>query len=154
MKKLLFENKPCGRCGGSGQYSYCSMYGSRCFGCGGSGAKLTKRGAAAQEFLNEKCMRRMDEFKVGDLIWSDGIPGFTASKWGTVTEVIQDGEKWIVKSTACEFHGSADQKYRRGLTAEEKTTFRAEALAYQATLGKNGKPLATKAAVAVVDNQV
>ncbi len=30
----------CGRCGGSGQYSYNPMTGSTCFGCGGSGKKL------------------------------------------------------------------------------------------------------------------
>jgi DnaJ-class molecular chaperone len=35
----------CGRCGGSGHYSYCQMYGTTCFGCKGRGevaAKLTK----------------------------------------------------------------------------------------------------------------
>lgn len=34
----------CGRCLGSGRYSYCQMYGDRCFGCSGKGmlaAKLT-----------------------------------------------------------------------------------------------------------------
>jgi hypothetical protein len=30
----------CGRCGGSGRYSYNQMDGDRCYGCGGSGKKL------------------------------------------------------------------------------------------------------------------
>ena len=40
----------CGRCGGSGRYSYCQMYGDKCFGCSGHGmkaAKLTKITLAA-----------------------------------------------------------------------------------------------------------
>jgi hypothetical protein len=51
----------CGRCGGSGHYSYCSMYGTTCFGCRGSGnrgwevaklyseAELAKLNAAAEK---------------------------------------------------------------------------------------------------------
>jgi len=44
----LREN--CGRCGGSGAYSWCSAHGSTCFGCSGRGvraAKLTKATLAA-----------------------------------------------------------------------------------------------------------
>lgn len=40
----------CGRCGGSGSYSWCSSHGSKCFGCLGRGmkaAKLTKATLAA-----------------------------------------------------------------------------------------------------------
>jgi hypothetical protein len=32
----------CGRCGGGGHYSYCQMYGTTCFGCGGRGKVATK----------------------------------------------------------------------------------------------------------------
>lgn len=32
----------CGRCGGSGQYSFNMMHGTTCFGCGGVGHKLLK----------------------------------------------------------------------------------------------------------------
>lgn len=38
--------QPCGRCGGSGSYSYCQMYGDRCFGCQGKkfvAMKLTRK---------------------------------------------------------------------------------------------------------------
>ena len=43
-----FETKPCGRCGGSGLYSFCTAYGNTCFQCGfkayvpGTGWRLTK----------------------------------------------------------------------------------------------------------------
>lgn len=42
----LGHSTTCGRCGGGGQYSYCQMYGTTCFGCRGSGnvaTKLTKK---------------------------------------------------------------------------------------------------------------
>lgn len=32
----------CGRCGGCGEYSYCSMHGSTCFGCSGRGLVMPK----------------------------------------------------------------------------------------------------------------
>ena len=32
--------KTCGRCAGSGKYSYCQMHGDTCFGCGGTGKVL------------------------------------------------------------------------------------------------------------------
>ncbi len=32
--------KTCGRCAGSGKYSYCQTHGDTCFGCGGSGKVL------------------------------------------------------------------------------------------------------------------
>lgn len=39
----------CGRCGGSGQYSYNQIDGSRCFGCGGAGKVLAKITATTVE---------------------------------------------------------------------------------------------------------
>ena len=39
----------CGRCGGSGRYSYCAMYGDTCFGCSGNG--ITFGGGKAQDHL-------------------------------------------------------------------------------------------------------
>jgi len=45
-QKPLFEHTTCPRCGGSGNYSFNLMHGSRCYGCYGSGYKLTKRDKA------------------------------------------------------------------------------------------------------------
>lgn len=43
-RRLVKEGKiallTCGRCGGTGNYSYNQMDGTRCYGCGGSGKKL------------------------------------------------------------------------------------------------------------------
>lgn len=45
--KLVYEMKSCSRCGGSGHYSYCSMYGTTCFKCGGRKKVATAAGAKA-----------------------------------------------------------------------------------------------------------
>ena len=46
--RLKFVNllNVCGRCGGSGEYSYCQTAGTTCFGCNGSGLKMPKITAA------------------------------------------------------------------------------------------------------------
>jgi len=53
--KIQYETKTCGRCGGSGEYSYNQINGTRCFGCGGSGKSLSVNGkkakAAVEAFL-------------------------------------------------------------------------------------------------------
>lgn len=35
--RALGYTRPCGRCGGGGEYSFCRDYGTKCFGCSGSG---------------------------------------------------------------------------------------------------------------------
>ena len=55
-EQSTFEAETCGRCGGSGNYSFNQIDGTRCYGCGGSGIKLTKRGAAARAFYRDSQM--------------------------------------------------------------------------------------------------
>lgn len=43
----------CGRCGGSGSYSFNSMDGSRCYGCGGSGYRARRLSADLLEQARE-----------------------------------------------------------------------------------------------------
>lgn len=48
--------EPCSRCGGSGNYSWCAMYGTVCFGCKGTkfkAAKATKKVLEAARVLVE-----------------------------------------------------------------------------------------------------
>lgn len=45
------ESQTCGRCHGTGQYSFNYMDGSRCYGCNGKGWRLTKRGAVITQEL-------------------------------------------------------------------------------------------------------
>ncbi len=44
----------CSRCGGSGRYSYCQMYGDRCFGCSGSGKGLPRLTATLVKTVQAK----------------------------------------------------------------------------------------------------
>jgi hypothetical protein len=90
-RKLLLENKTCSRCGGSGQFSWCQSHGSTCFGCHGDGVVLTKRGKAAQVWLNAKKRKSSDEVVVGEWVLSEGIPGFSASVWIKIDTVEGEG---------------------------------------------------------------
>lgn len=155
-KKLLFESVSCSRCGGSGSYSYCSMYGSVCFKCRGAGVVLTKRGARAQAFLNALRVRPAKELKVGDLIWEDSF--YSKPKWARVLEIkpgasqlskaLINGE-WVsqehpilnIVSEGLSAHLSPESMVRVAFSKEEKEAHRAAALAYQAKLGKNGELL-------------
>ena len=46
--KVGFEVKTCGRCGGSGRFSFNLMDGDKCYGCHGQGKVFTKRAVAAR----------------------------------------------------------------------------------------------------------
>lgn len=150
MGKPLFESKECNRCFGLGRYGH---YGT-CFKCGGAGHLLTKRGQAAQDYLN--AMRRIpgESFVPGMTILAEGFCAGSfsqPSKWHTVERVE------LLKGRECGYTGaqadvdcvriSADgyrsvgpvgTTYRRGWSAAEKAEQKAKALAYQATLTKSG----------------
>lgn len=89
MKKITYETKTCGRCGGSGRYSYCTMHGNTCFSCAGSGRARTKAGAAAKAAVDEFALanfsKSVDELVVGDFIRIDG-------KARVVTSITPAGE--------------------------------------------------------------
>ena len=164
--KPLFEHKTCNRCGGCGEYSYNAFSGTRCFGCSGSGYQLTARGRAAQLYLNNLRKIAVEDFKVGDLILCEGFSAGSysePSRWYTVTAVtflkgreaghISNPDDDCVRIDAehdgkgFSINGFVGQtRCRKGFTGAEKTAQRAEALAYQDTLTKQGKPKARKAA--------
>src|SRR5262252_1659148 len=143
MRTLLFENVPCSRCGGSGHYSYCQMYGTTCFKCAGDGAVLTKRGRAAQMFLNQSRKRKASEFKVGDSFLLEGVPGFIKSEWIKLT-AIEVGANGTLNFLGTNKTGqeqglnglTAETEVRKAWTKEEKKAQAAAALAFQATLTK------------------
>ena len=152
QRKLLFENTTCSRCGGAGRLPY-SVYGGVCFKCHGRGAVLTKRGRAAQDWFNAQREKPLEDFKPGDLIYSDAIPCIgRRAEWHRVTAVkfLSGEEAGYVNrpelkcvNVECEkytmggFVGSS--KARFGMTGEQKDDLRRRALAYQATLTKSGK---------------
>jgi hypothetical protein len=94
-KELLFENETCGRCQGSGNHSYNQRHGTVCYGCGGRGKRLTKRGAAANAFYNAKLTVTIGELVVGDKI-RQSLGG---DSYGTTAEVISIGELYQYGST-------------------------------------------------------
>lgn len=86
MELTQLETETCSRCGGSGEYSYCQMYGTRCFKCHGRKIVFTKRGAEAARYLEELRSKPADELKVGDIIRVDVF------KMKTVFEAIESIE--------------------------------------------------------------
>ena len=159
MNKPVFEHTSCNRCGGSGRYSFNLMHGSCCYGCSGTGYQLTKRGKAAQAFLNNLRSIPAEQFQPGDLIRIDGFAAGSfvePTRWARVASVefkkgaecgyvsqpdldivqINTEDKGGRSYNMCLFPGNT---MRKGFTAEQKRKQVEQALAYQATLTKAGK---------------
>lgn len=70
--KIQFEIGECGRCGGSGKFSFNGEH-DRCYGCNGQGTALTSKGkrarAAYDALMKERCTRFVDEIKENDVIY-------------------------------------------------------------------------------------
>ena len=85
---IRYETQTCGRCGGGGRYSYCTMHGDRCFKCGGSGKQLTRAGAkasaAVEAFRLATYGRAACEVKIGDRAFLP-FGWMQADRWQTVT---------------------------------------------------------------------
>lgn len=73
---LVYDFDSCGRCGGTGSYSYCSMYGSTCFQCRGQKRCATKAGhqafTAVQAFIAAHYSVPVRALVPGDVIKYDG----------------------------------------------------------------------------------
>lgn len=91
MTKIAFDTKTCGRCGGSGRYSYCAMYGTTCFQCAGSGKVYTapakKAIAAVNAFKLETFGKNTEDIKIGDRIKAVGV----IKGYGKVVDIRIDG---------------------------------------------------------------
>lgn len=168
MASLLFESKTCSRCAGSGSYSWNQRDGSRCFGCGGRGIVLTKRGAAAQAFYTASVTVTMADLVPGDVIVLAGFDMLgIASEHATVVE-IGDLHEYGQSATNGVYSPIMGRTLRtvgvksgkpHNLTAHETATFRkvwtaeetaakqAAALAYQGALTATGTVSKRKALV-------
>ena len=149
------ETKVCGRCGGSGSYSYNSIHGTMCYGCNGKKMVLTKRGAAAAAYLATLRSVPASEVKVGDTVRVESLgysyfakvesvtPGESVS-WDLKGVEHRRPEVVIVTASArfgkMTYHAMPESVIRKGWSAEEKAAQLALAVAYQATLTKAGKP--------------
>lgn len=152
-----FEHEVCSRCGGTGNYSYCQMYGTTCFKCHGRKSVLTKRGEAAVAYRNELRKFPVEQIQAGWLKYYDGFMGGKRG-WHKVIEVrnpgtsgrIVDGVTIYgvdVVTEACTFgydHRAVISDVAPSLEYLKETT--AKALAYQDTLTKQGTQRIRKAA--------
>lgn len=148
-----FESQTCGRCGGTGHHSFNQVNGSTCFGCGGSGVTLTKRGSAARHFYLESLVKPVAAIAVGDFVFSsvtfggrdvwcrvDAINAPDAAKWGS-SNGIPFGTLELSRKGKKASHGYiAETTFRSVKNEAERVAKMDAALAYQATLGANGKP--------------
>lgn len=149
------ETETCGRCGGTGKYSWNQMDGDRCYGCGGTGIRYTKRGAAAARFLTEIRSLPASELKAGQEVWVHGIMGHK-SGWAKIEAIRPyqdlggsvDGKPRTprtdlleIETATCTWCGEEPSKLHRvRQTAEQAEITRIRALAFQDTLTKMGKP--------------
>jgi hypothetical protein len=167
FSKSGFELMTCSRCGGSGNYSYCQSYGTRCFKCAGNKVCYTAKGKAAAEFYAASLKVPASTLVVGELIQIDD---FFKGKlyFAEITAIepdVQTGSKMVdgvltpfsypilkistkhPKYGEMGTHVAAETMLRKGWGAEFKAAKLAAAIAYQATLTKAGK-VSAKAAKA------
>jgi len=72
--KITYKKQTCTRCGGTGEFSYNQMEGTRCRGCRGSGKTLTRNASksakAVKVYIDENYSRPVDQVKIGDQIFT------------------------------------------------------------------------------------
>jgi hypothetical protein len=85
--KEILEKETCGRCGGSGHYSFNMLDGTRCYGCGGSGSKYTKRGAAAKAYYLAMLTTDIALAQAGDRMFD------RSSGWWTIEKIELSSEE-------------------------------------------------------------
>lgn len=141
--QTIFETETCSRCGGCGRYSYCQMYGDTCFKCHGKGKVYTARGQAAKLYYNSLCSLTLDKLEVGMEIWCESF--FTKSGWSTVTTIRPDtlNEGMVIVETGRMSHGVWAKEvntFRVRQTPEQVKAKQAQAIAFERSLNKTGKP--------------
>ena len=162
----VFEKEICGRCGGTGRFSYNQIDGDRCFGCAGKGERLTGRGKAAAKFFRDLRCVPIEEIKIGDRVEVQSITiggaGFRYFADVVKVDAPRPGGYSVVDGVRRDFQmvgfETAHPKYgKSGLSAgwgalvlkvfpvDEHNAKLQEALAFQASLTKTGKPRKVKA---------
>lgn len=145
---ITYETETCGRCGGSGQ-----QYGTTCFKCMGRGKVYSKRGHAALNYGRELRTVKASEVQPGWLLFVQAGPFGGRDGWFTVTKAEMTTQEWrtIQPVAASGFYIRLETSQGGLMTFPDSATqavpnkarlteVKALALAYQATLGKNGKP--------------
>lgn len=141
MSAPVFETQTCSRCGGSGNYSFNLMHGSRCYGCAGSGTVYTKRGKAARARFHDALKVEPAKVQPGWLVcWSD-LTLSGKQKWVRVADVKVGADGAVTfTSQGGNTAGIKGGSIRAVESLAQRDAVLAEALAYQATLNpKTGK---------------
>lgn len=134
----IFETTECGRCGGCGRYSFNMIHGDTCYGCGGTGRALTKRGAAARDWFKARLAVAVEDIKLGDVLMVRTMGRLVSA---TVSEIGSPPCKpapktwfWLTMPSGSRYGTDGANLVRRA-TQEDKDA----ALAYQSTLNARGK---------------
>jgi len=149
VSKAGWEVQTCSRCGGCGEYSFNMIDGTRCYGCGGSGLKLTKRGAEAKAFYQRSLESIVKDVQVGDYVFEYvNVKG--ARKWLKVSSIKKDelnvgqGRVTLELCTGgkvvCNFGTFYESKILKVSSESQRQDKLNAALAYQDTLTVAGKP--------------
>lgn len=84
----------CSRCGGSGSYSYCQMYGTVCFGCNGRKFTRTSRGSSILKAWTDYALAELsDKVLVTDLAVGDKVY-MGSDGWRTVVGVDEKPDRF------------------------------------------------------------
>lgn len=86
VDKYGWPVETCGRCGGSGEYSYCQRFGTTCFGCEGRGValaagKVSDIRAEYRAAFDEQARRVGYALAVGDEVRDWHAPAGTPFRW-------------------------------------------------------------------------
>ena len=127
--KAGFEVEPCTRCAGSGHFSYCEMYGTRCFQCAGRKEKYTDRGHAAFARFKLSLQLPAGGFQPGMFIKDD-----MTGRWHEVVTVRVENHNCVLKCEKYEFSCHIHTMVRKAWSDAEKQEKLKAALEYQKTL--------------------
>lgn len=146
------ETQGCSRCGGSGNYSYCQTWGTKCFKCVGKGRVYTARGLATSLYLKALRSKPASQVVAGDgILHEDVMSGTRRFVKITNTSIRENGWSELngvrTPTILCylEWEGHSlglrpDTPVRIAQTAEQKMATFKRALEYQAALTKKGIP--------------
>lgn len=157
MNMTNFETEPCSRCGGTGHYSHNGDH-SRCYKCDGKNGcrAYTKRGVAAKAYYEDCLQVPASLIVVGQKLRSlPYVKQLTVAKierymptgraWSNGVELPKNEHISFTNDNGLTFAVALTETVRRIPTAEENEILLTEALAYQESLTKTGKPRKVRA---------
>lgn len=136
MAITAFETEACSRCGGSGEYSYNQIDGTKCFGCGGNGRQYTARGHQAHQFYVRLMQKRAADFAVGETYKYDHCQRRITA---IGPDTLNPGSIRIDSRGFCLVTGP-DMLLQLVPAVEVRDAALKQALDFQASLTKAGKP--------------